>query len=439
MISFSLLACLLAGFPLHAGQSAWQELHGQDSAIRDQRTLTVRTPKKWAELWAEHAGDDKARAPYVDFADSEFVVAVFLGEKTRGGTRVELKPVVDPLDSSRLDVFYREIPPEAASTQKACRPFAILKVSQPYKMVAFEADLEVVAAPAAELARKPLKLRLDPELLEKMEAARQAPERVFDKAAPETAAPAEADAVPALTQGKKGELYFSWGYNTEAYLPEDIHFSQPGLGNDFTLHGVKAHDQRDWKVISQITVPQYSIRVGYFLPDSNWGLELNYDHAKYVVSEDQSVRMTGLVGGQKIDKIMEMRDVLADYRYNNGANWYLLNVVRRLPIIGEPGQTMSLTGLAKAGVGIMIPHTQNTVFGHENNPGFQFGGFDMGVEGGLRFMPLRPLYIEWTAKALVAKYNAVHIYQGQSDQTVHGLETILSLGTSFDLGSYHRP
>ena len=58
----------------------------------------------------------------------------------------------------------------------------------------------------------------------------------------------------------------------------------------------------------------------------------------------------------------------------------LLNIVKRLPLIGEPGERLSLTALAKVGVGVVIPHTQNTVLGRDNRPGFQFGGTAAGVE-----------------------------------------------------------
>src|SRR5277367_2650132 len=42
---------------------------------------------------------------------------------------------------------------------------------------------------------------------------------------------------------RDAEWYFSWGYSKEWWAPSDIHVSQASLGNDFTLHGVRATDQ----------------------------------------------------------------------------------------------------------------------------------------------------------------------------------------------------
>jgi hypothetical protein len=41
---------------------------------------------------------------------------------------------------------------------------------------------------------------------------------------------------------RDAEWYFSWGYNKEFWANSDIHVSQPGLGNDFTIHNVQAQD-----------------------------------------------------------------------------------------------------------------------------------------------------------------------------------------------------
>ena len=44
----------------------------------------------------------------------------------------------------------------------------------------------------------------------------------------------------------KGELYLSWGYNTEWYTKSNIRVSQPSLGNDYTFNHIKGHDRKGW-------------------------------------------------------------------------------------------------------------------------------------------------------------------------------------------------
>src|SRR5438309_2214106 len=64
-------------------------------------------------------------------------------------------------------------------------------------------------------------------------------------------------------------FYISWGYNAEWYTNSTLHVSQPGVGNDYTFHGVKAHDHRGWDeqsiLSTAISIPQYNYRLGYML------------------------------------------------------------------------------------------------------------------------------------------------------------------------------
>ena len=43
--------------------------------------------------------------------------------------------------------------------------------------------------------------------------------------------------------GKKGQLYFSWGYNKEWYTQSNIHVRQEALGNDYTFKNVIGKDK----------------------------------------------------------------------------------------------------------------------------------------------------------------------------------------------------
>jgi hypothetical protein len=49
----------------------------------------------------------------------------------------------------------------------------------------------------------------------------------------------------AQSENKK-EWYFSWGYNSDLWMPSNIRVQQKALNSDFTLVGVTAHDEPDW-------------------------------------------------------------------------------------------------------------------------------------------------------------------------------------------------
>lgn len=52
--------------------------------------------------------------------------------------------------------------------------------------------------------------------------------------------------VTAQEKKKKGEFYFSWGYNKEWYTRSNVSVNQPGLGNNYTLKNVIGHDHIGW-------------------------------------------------------------------------------------------------------------------------------------------------------------------------------------------------
>ncbi len=104
--------------------------------------------------------------------------------------------------------------------------------------------------------------------------------------------------------GKKrsGELYISWGYNTEWYTHSNVKIDQPALGNDFTFEDISGHDHKGWDdgVFNKaISIPQYNYRVGYiFNEEKGLGVEINFDHPKFIFSDGQMVHIKGTYGQQ---------------------------------------------------------------------------------------------------------------------------------------------
>jgi len=232
------------------------------------------------------------------------------------------------------------------------------------------------------------------------------------------------------------ELYLSWGYNTETYRPVELRMAQPALGNDFTLHAVDYHDSKGWStglLSHSVTGPQYNFQFGYFFR-KNTAFEVNFVHAKAIVTQDQTVHMTGTLSGQPVDQNVVLSESVLVYKLNNGANFALFNVVQRFRLLRQPGQTGSISILAKAGMGFVAPHTENTVFGEPNDKGFQFSGPDLGVELAVRLHLFRAIYTEFCEKGVYARYRDVNISQGHAQQELWAHVTALSFGASFHIG-----
>ncbi|HLZ89875.1 MAG TPA: hypothetical protein VKQ52_21625 [Puia sp.] len=228
------------------------------------------------------------------------------------------------------------------------------------------------------------------------------------------------------------EVYVSWGYNGEWYTHSTIHISQPSLGNNYDFVHVKAHDHPGWNeglFSKALSIPQYNYRLGFLLDEEKgWGFEINFDHTKYIFA-DQDVRLKGTLGKRPIDTTIAFNQANGFYYYlNNGANFLLFNVTKKWHLLKTDDGKVKVDFLGKFGVGPVIPHTQNSLFGHPNHEGFQFGGWNTGLEGSLRATFFRYAYLEYSNKIDYARYSGLNIYEGKAHQAFGTYEMILSIG-----------
>ena len=145
---------------------------------------------------------------------------------------------------------------------------------------------------------------------------------------------------------RKHEFYFSWGYNTEWYTHSNVSVSQPSLGNSFTFVNVKGVDHPGWEneqfFTKALSIPQYNYRLGYIINrEKGWGVEINFDHTKWLFDDNQMVHIKGKINNKPFDGQVLFADSVAgsdssSYHYlNNGANFLLFNIVKRWSIYIE--------------------------------------------------------------------------------------------------------
>ena len=235
--------------------------------------------------------------------------------------------------------------------------------------------------------------------------------------------------------GKKGEWYFSWGYNKEWYTGSNLHIKQPSLGNDYTFVDVRAHDKPGWDhdfFSKGLTIPQYNYRIGYFFKD-NWALEISFDHTKYVVATNQLLHVKGTVNGQQVNEFISNRpdangNRYLEYQLNNGANFLMANIVHRTHLTNFNKPWFDASLFLKGGLGVMVPHVDATINGQHNNADFQFGGFGADAEAGVRATFWRHAYLEFANKIDGLAYSHLHIGNGEAKQTFGCYQLVLSLG-----------
>lgn len=243
---------------------------------------------------------------------------------------------------------------------------------------------------------------------------------------------------------RKGEFYFSWGYNKDYYTNSNIYVSQPALNNNFNFKNTVLIDHPGWDeglFNTALSIPQYNYRFGYFFDkNKDWAFEINFDHTKALIKDNQTIHMVGTYHGAAIDSSFIFsktgEGTSRNYYYlNNGANFLLFNVVKRNRFKSLSTKNITIDGLTKFGVGPLIPHVENSLFGKNNNSKFQFGGWNTGAEYVIRSTFYKKLYLEFSGKLDYAMYYNLNVYQGNARQNFGTLEFILSFGYNIPMGA----
>ena len=260
--------------------------------------------------------------------------------------------------------------------------------------------------------------------------------------------------------GDDKNWYFSFGLSRQQYAPSDIHVSQPGQGNDFTVHQARASDfpGSPQEVLTSllrlgITDPQENIRIGKFVnPEKTFALEFSLDHTKYNTDPNQTAYVSGTIGtgngslpNGPINGNVVLDPNTFEYELHNGLNHLMFNAVWLHHLAGPVQKPGDWELISRAGAGILLPHAQNTIFGNENQVGpkdkniccfgshdwWQVLGWTAGVEVGFRYRVLTSMYLELTSKVAYGELKNVPVYQGVADQTIWMLEEVFSAGYLF--------
>jgi len=207
---------------------------------------------------------------------------------------------------------------------------------------------------------------------------------------------------------QKHPILFEWGYNIETYSKSDIRIFD-GKDNDFILYDVEARDQPDMHFVLkspfQITVPQYSVRLGLMLNiKKKRGLVLSFDHAKYVVKNYQAVKVKGKLKGESVDSTMILDpNSFFHFEHTNSANFLQLGYFREYGVLGKPERPrMIITTQLLAGV--VIPKTYVKLWGTELDNKFHLAGFILSAELGAKLHFSRSFYLAAQFRAGYANY-----------------------------------
>ncbi|MDX2172924.1 MAG: hypothetical protein SFY56_07380 [Bacteroidota bacterium] len=215
---------------------------------------------------------------------------------------------------------------------------------------------------------------------------------------------------------KTKKFYMSWGYTRAIYSKSTIQFKDysnkyhdvTGRNNyyDFKVYNVTASDRPDFNQIKDlvnVTIPQFVARIGYQI-NEKWGIEMNYDHTKYIVDDYQKVRVAGQINNNWFDNdtILDPTTFL-HFEHSDGANFWMLNAVRKFNLY-KPHRNFCASWVVKPGAGVVVPRTDVTLFGERLNNNWKVAGVIVGVESGLRLEFLNHGFFEFVGKSSFANY-----------------------------------
>lgn len=212
--------------------------------------------------------------------------------------------------------------------------------------------------------------------------------------------------VQPITPHQKGNFYFYWGWNFDAYTKSDIHFT--GKDYDFTLQKVSAKDRQSpleantYLNPGNATIPQYNFRMGYFFKN-HWNVSIGIDHMKYVVTQNQTVGIDGSIHNSNTPydsnynrgKVQLTPDFLK-FEHTDGLNYLNAEVRRTFPLLTFAKS--SLNGTAGAGFGALVPRTNTTLLSKDRYDEFHLAGFGIAAVGGLNFTFFKYFFIQTEVK-----------------------------------------
>lgn len=249
------------------------------------------------------------------------------------------------------------------------------------------------------------------------------------------------------TATNKGKFFLFWGGNRGYYSKSDINFK--GNGYDFTLYDVAAVDRpKGWHIDYinplRMTIPQTNARVGYFFSD-NWSISAGVDHMKYVMKQNQTVKMSGTISGSgtshdgvynNADKVLT-EDFLI-FEHTDGLNYVTLELSRVDDIsklFGIRNTDIFQVNLTEGlGFGVLYPRSNTKLLNKERYDEFHVAGVGMSAKAGLNLVFFKHLMIIGELKGGYINMHDIRTTNNISDkasQDFFYFQTMLALGGIF--------
>jgi hypothetical protein len=251
---------------------------------------------------------------------------------------------------------------------------------------------------------------------------------------------------------KKGQLAISWGWNRGAYTKSDISFK--GNDYDFKLYHVKAHDVPTsmgslykYLKVDMLTLPQTNLRVSYFIKD-NLAISFGDDHMKYVMTQDQTVRMKGNItrsGNYEgtYDGDMKMTTDFLTFEHTDGLNYLNFELEKYFTWYHSKSDWCIISSMAGVGAGVLFPKTNVKLLDYARNDRFHISGFGTSVKIGIQGTFFKHFIVRAEDKYGYINMPNIILHKkgiaGRAKQQFFFTEAYFTAGVSFTLCHKRKP
>ena len=250
------------------------------------------------------------------------------------------------------------------------------------------------------------------------------------------------------TSHNKGKFYVFWGGNRDNFTKSDIHFS--GDNYDFTLNNVQANDKpKGWHIDylnpARMTIPQTNFKIGYFITD-HYNISIGVDHMKYVMAQNQTVNMTGIIsenspfdGTYTNDPTILTEDFLT-FEHTDGLN-YIHTELSRVDDISKifkirNTDKFQINITEGIGAGLLYPKTNAKLLGKERHDDFHVSGYGVSAKVGLNLTFLKYFFLQTEIKGGYIDMSDIRTTNNPSDkasQRFFFLQRIIAFGGIFKI------
>jgi lipid A oxidase len=152
----------------------------------------------------------------------------------------------------------------------------------------------------------------------------------------------------------RAEMQISIYSGSNFASPSDVHLTGPN-GTNATFNSVGWTTNPFSFVGDDKDAPYYGARLTYWFDSMpNWGVRIDYTHAKLYAKLDSTVGASGTVNGKPLPPNVELNSVFSHLQFTDGINMLTFDVAYRYPLGNK------FTPYVSAGIGPAIPSVEVT-------------------------------------------------------------------------------